>query len=182
MDSKIFSHTTKFDDCTDNLPRKDIPSLIKELINPDSLIRNEARDALSCIGAPAVPDLLKALPAANMQMRWQIIKIFGTVQDPSTIPMLIKQLMDDNAEIRWAASNALINLRRLSIPPLLEALTRDFASVWLRQSAHHILRVLRDNGKLTPAEEKVYLALGDIQPTISVPWAANKALNELKQQ
>jgi len=181
MDSRVYSHTTDIANCADDLAHKDIPSLISQLTNPDSLIRNEAHDALSCIGAPAVPELLKALPNADNKLRWQIIKIFDTIQDPTTIPILMKQLMDNNAEIRWAASNALLNLRRVAIPPLLEALTRDFDSVWLRQSAHHILRVLRDNGKLTPEEEQVYKALGDIQSTISVPWAAIKALEALKK-
>jgi len=181
MDSRVFSHAPKISDCTENLPHRDIPSLIKQLSNPDSLKRNEAHDILSCIGASAVPELLKALSTKDNKLRWRIIKIFDTIQDPSTIPILMTQLMDDNAEIRWAASNALLNLRRAAISPLLEALTRDFDSIWLRQSAQHILRVLRDNGKLTPEEEQVYKALGDVQPAISVPWAAIKAINALKK-
>ena len=181
MDSTVFSQSNRLTDCTDDLDRKDIPSLIKELSNTDSLIRNVARDVLSCLGARAVPELLKALPTADTQLRWQIIKIFDRIQDKSTIPIMIKELMDDNSEIRWAAANALLNLRRDGLPALMEALTHDFDSIWLRQSAHHILRILRDNGKLTPTEEQVYQALGDIEPAISVPWAAIKALNEINK-
>src|SRR5512135_770973 len=180
MDSRVFSQTSQITNCTDDLASMDIQSLIKRLSSPDSLVRMKVHDILSCIGAPAVPELLKTLATADTQLGWQIIKIFDTIQDPSTIPILIKEIMHENAEIRWAASNALINLRRETIPPLLDALTHNFDSLWLRQSAHHILHVLRDNGKLTPAEEKVYLALEDISPTSSVPWAAQKALEALR--
>jgi HEAT repeat protein len=182
MDSTIFNQKGQISDCTDDLPYKDIPSMIKQLNNPDNTIRLEMRDVLSCIGAPAVPELLKTMAKADTNMRWQIIKIFDTIQDPSTIPILMNQLKDDDAEIRWAASNALINLRRTALPALLEALTHDFDSIWFRQSAHHIMHVLKDNGKLTPAEEKVYEALGDIEPSVSVPWAAAKALQALKSK
>jgi HEAT repeat protein len=181
MGSTISSEFNQITDCTDDFPYKDIASLIKQLGNSNSLIRLEAREILSCLGAAALPELLQLMPNANTQLRWQIIKIFDAIQDPATIPLLLQELKDDNAELRWAASNALINMRRDAILPLLEALTHDFDSLWLRQSAHHILHVLRDNGKLTPSEEKVYKALEDIEPAISVPWAAEKAILELRK-
>ncbi len=182
MDSLIFPQSHQTVDCTADQLSKDVSSLIKQLNNPNSLVRSEAHDILSCIGAPVVPELLNALKSANTQVRWQIIKVFDSIQDPSTIPILMEQLKDDSAEIRWAASNALINLRREAIPALLNALTYDFDSLWMRQSAHHILRVLRENGKLTPAEDKVYQALEDIVPSVSVPWAAQKALEALRKE
>lgn len=182
MDSTVFSQAYPISDCMDDLPYKDIPSLINELKNPDKVMRMEAHDVLSCIGAAAVPELAKTMANADSKLRWQIIKVFNSIQDASTIPFLLEELKDDNTEIRWAASNALINLRRQVIPPLLEALICEFDSLWLQQSAHHILRVLRDNGKLTPTEEKVYQALEDIEPTVSVPWAAAKALEALNSQ
>lgn len=182
MDNKTSSPINPVTDCTDGFQFNDVPSLIKQLSNPDSLMRMEARDRLSCLGASVSSELIKIFPTANAQLRWQIIKIFDAIQDPATISILVQVLEDGNAELRWAASNALINLRREAIPPLLEAITRDFDSLWLRQSAHHILRVLKDNGKLTPAEEKVFEALEGIQATVSVPWAAQKALAELKKK
>jgi len=165
--------------CSDDLTEKDVPSLVNKLSNPDAFIRTDARDALSCIGPPALPELLNAMANANTQLRWQIIKIFDCIQDPSTIPILMNHLKNESAEIRWAASNALINFRREVIPPLLDGLTHDFGSLWFRQSAHHILRVLSNNGLLTPAERQVYQALDDIEPSVSVPWAAVKALQAL---
>ncbi len=182
MDSRVFSKVTELTDCADDLQSKDIPSLIKRLQSPDSIARLKAHDILSCIGAAAIPELLKALSTADVHLRWQIIKVFDSIQDPMTIPILIRQLKHENAEIRWAAANALINHRREIILPLLEALTHNFDSLWFRQSAHHIFHVLHDNGKLLPLEEKVYKALEDITPQVSVPWAAEKALEALQNE
>jgi HEAT repeat protein len=182
MDSKFIPQANQVVDCTDNLAKIDIPSIIKGLSNPDNTVRLEMRNVLSCIGAPAVPELLKTMANADTNLRWQIIKVFDSIRDLSTIPILMEQLKDDDSEIRWAASNALLNLRRAALPALFDALTRDFSSMNLRQSAHHILRILRDNGKLTPIEVKVYEALGDIEPTVSVPWAAAKALQAIRDK
>ncbi len=182
MDSKLTPQSGQTVNCTDDLPKKDIPSIIKGLSNPDNSVRLEMRTVLSCIGAPAVPELLNAMAKADTNLRWQIIKVFDSIRDPSTVPILMVQLKDDDPEIRWAASNALLNLRRQALPALFEALTRDFDSMRLRQSAHHILRIMRDNGKLTPIEEKVYEALGEMTPVVSVPWAAARALQALREK
>ncbi len=69
---------------------------------------------------------------------------------------------------------------RDSIPALLEALMYDFHSLWLRQSAHHILHVLKDDGKLYEAEEKVFEALEGVEPSVAVPWAAELPLEALR--
>jgi HEAT repeat protein len=182
MDSKIFSHASHISDCTDDLPNQDIRAMIKGLSSPDNSVRMEMRNVLTCIGAPAVPELLKAMEKADTNMRWQIIKVFESIRDPQTIPILMDQLDDDDAEVRWAASNALINLRRQVLPALFDALIHRIDSIWLRQSAHHILHVLKDNGRLSPLEEKVYDALEEIEPSVAVPWAAEKALMALNSQ
>jgi len=104
------------------------------------------------------------------------------IQDPAAVHVLVEQLKDDNAGIRWAAADALIALRRDAIHPLLEALMRDFDSLWLRQSAHHILHVMEDAGKLNEAEEKVFEALEELESAVVVPWAAEKALESLRHK
>lgn len=181
MDNNEFNDITQLNNCQDDQSDKNISSLIDQLRSPNNSIRIEAREALSCVGAPAIPELLETFKKSDLQMRWQIIKIMDNIQDPSTIPLLIEQLKDENSEIRWAASNALINMRREAVPAVLQAITRDFDSIWMRQSTHHILRVLRDYGKLTPIEENVCKALEEIEPSVSAPWAAEKALEALNR-
>ena len=180
MDSRVISQINQIVDCTGDLPFKDVPSLIKELSNPNRLISMGAREALSCIGKSAVPELVKTLSTADIELRLQIIKVLENIQDANSIPILVEQLKNDHAGVRWAASTALIGLKRDAIPALLSALTHDFDSLWLRQSSHHILHVFKDDGRLTEAEEKVYDALEEVEPTSSVPWAASKALIALR--
>ena len=180
MNNPVISEIYKINDCMQGLPYSDVPSLIKQLSNPDGSIRHQAREILICFGRPAIPELVKTLSDAHLELRWQIIKILEGISDPFTIPVLVEQLKNDNAGVRWAASNALIGLHREALPALLEALVHDFDSIWLRQSAHHILHVFKDFGKLTDAEQKVYEALEGIEPSASVPWAAQKALVSLR--
>ena len=180
MNSKVISQINQLTDCIDDFPFSDIPSLIQQLSNPDGLIRMQAREILSCIGKPAVTELIKSLSTADPEQRWQIIKVLENIQDPTAVSILVDQLRNDNAGVRWAASTALIGLKRAALPALLEALMHNFDSLSLRQSAHHILHVFKDDGRLTDDEEKVYEALDGIEPTSSVPWAASKALEALR--
>ena len=180
MNTQVISEIYKIHDCTEDFPGSNISSLIEHLSASDGSTRMQAREALGCIGLPAVTELIHALSAANVQLRWEIIKVLEFIQDPTTVPILVEQLRDEHAGIRWAAANALVGLKRDAIPAILNALVRDFDSLALRQAAHHILHVLKDDGKLTDAELKVYEALQDVEPSASVPWAAIKALESLR--
>jgi HEAT repeat protein len=180
MNTQVISEIYRIHDCTEDFPDSNISSLIEHLSDSDGSTRMLAREALSCIGSPAVAELIQALYAANVQLRWEIIKVLECIQDPTTIPILVEQLRDEHAGIRWAAANALIGSKRDAIPAIMNALVHDFDSLALRQSAHHILHVLKDDGKLTDAELKVYEALQEVEPSASVPWAAIKALESLR--
>jgi hypothetical protein len=94
----------------------------------------------------------------------------------------VKQLKDDNPGIRWAASNALIGMQHEALPAIFTALVRDFDCIGLRQSAHHILHVFKDDGKLSEPEVKVYEALQDVEPSVAVPWAAERALESIRDK
>jgi hypothetical protein len=182
MNSPMISHMNRATDCMEDLPYNDTQSLIKQLSSSDGFQRLQAREALTCIGKPIILELLKTLSIANIQLRWEIIKVLEGINDPTTIPILVQQLKYDNAGVRWAASNALIEMGRDSIPALLEALLHDFDSLWLRQSAHHILHVMKDDGKLYDEEEKVLTALEGVEPSAAVPWAAERALEALRHK
>jgi HEAT repeat protein len=182
MNNPIISQINQTTDCMDDLPYKDTQSLIHQLSSTDGFNRVQAREALTCLGKSVVVELVETLPSANLKLRWEIIKVLEDISDPTTIPILVEQLKFEHAGVRWAAANALIGMGRDSIPALLEALMRDFDSLWLRQSAHHILHVLRDDGKLYEDEEKVFDALEGVEPSAAVPWAAERALEALRHK
>jgi HEAT repeat protein len=182
MNNPVMSEIYKTPDCTEDLPYNDISSLIERLSDPDSFIRMQAREVICCLRAPAVPALIETLSNANTQLRWEVIKVLECLQDPTTIPILVDQLMNDNAGIRWAASNALVGLQREALPTLFTALECNFDSLGLRQSAHHILHILKDDGKLRAEEVKVFEALEGIEPSVVVRWAAEKALESLRNK
>ncbi|NJD58027.1 MAG: hypothetical protein C3F13_13960 [Anaerolineales bacterium] len=180
MNNSIVSRINRTADCMEELPRANVGTLITQLRVPNDSDRLQAREILTCIGAFAIPELLNTLTTADTQLRWEIIKVFEGIQNTNTIPALVEQLKNEHAGVRWAASNALLGFRRQAIPALLEALMRDADSTWLRQSAHHILHVLKDSGNLTSTEERVYQALEDLEPMVTVPWAAERALEALR--
>jgi HEAT repeat protein len=176
----VLYQNNKKSDCDDDTSPDYIRKLISQLNATAGLSRLQAREKLICIGQTAVPELEKALSKDDPQLRWQVVKVLEDIKDPHTIPALVELLMDDSTSVRWAASNALLKYRRQAISPLLEALVCDSDSLWLRQGAHHFLHRMKDIGELTRSEETVFSALEDIEPSVSVPWAAEKALEAMR--
>ena len=84
--------------------------------------------------------------------------------------------------MRWLASDALIALREAGLPPLLSALVRHGDSILLRNGAHHVLHdlsrghVSRD---IVEILKPVVVALESIEPSMAVPLAAQKVLDQL---
>lgn len=156
-------------DGINDMPNYDIPSLIEQLGDLEGFMRVHSRKMLIDIGKPAVPELINTLSNDISQIRWQVIKVLESLREASAIPALIERLKDNNAGVRWAASEALIALHQEAIPVLLKALKGDIESLWLRQGAHRILRVMKEAGRLNQMEVKVLSALEDSNPSITVP-------------
>lgn len=74
---------------------------------------------------------------------------------------------------------------REGLAPLLEALEHNSTSVRLREGAHHVLHdLVSRKGMLEPslrtAIRPILTALNDVEPAVTVPRAAQKALRVLK--
>jgi HEAT repeat protein len=92
------------------------------------------------------------------------------------VPALITALGDEQFDVRWLASEALLAVGGGAVRPLLRVLMERPGVVWLRESAHHVLYELTrqsDYCELTPVLE----ALEGMVPAIEVPWAAKQALD-----
>lgn len=160
--------------------RDEIEELIGELQSSDGLQRQKARVTLVEMGWQAVPQLVKAMADTNEHARWEAAKALGDIEDPSAALALVHALEDESQDVRGVAAESLICMERAAVLPLLQELTKKFESVWLRQGAHHVLHILKNNGLLTQPEIEVFEALEDVAPEVEVPWAAERALKTLQ--
>jgi HEAT repeat protein len=172
---------TKQGTASDNLTKSDdIELLLAALGDKDYHHRREARRRLVEIGTPAVVPLVESLDNTNDDMRWEVTKTLGEIGDPATIPGLLKALEDDNFGVRWLATEGLIQLRRAALAPLFRLLIAHSDELWLREAAHHVLRVLGTRG----FHEQVAPVLDAMtgEPAVEVPLASRAALDALEAQ
>jgi len=162
-----------------HIPDKNIQIWITDLGSSNESERRKARSLLATEGANAVPDLIQALSNGDWYTRTEIVKIFAQIRDPSAAPALVRAMEDEDHDIRWTAMKGLIALERAGLEPLLQALTKDFDSVWLREGAHHILNVMKKKKYLRQPCLQVLQALEGVEPEVTVPWAAEAAWETL---
>jgi len=158
-----------------------INNLIAELGNSSRLQSLKARQRLVEIGEAAVPGLDLVLASGSHHARWEAAKALAEIRSPSSAPALVRALQDEDIGVRWVAMDALIALDQAGLKPLLEALIRDFQSVWLREGAHHIFHTLRRRGHLPKPFINVYEALEGAEPEMKVPWTAERAWEKMLQ-
>ena len=120
-----------------------IEELIKKFYSKDGIQRKMARYELVKIGKPAVKYLSSLLDAPKEYTRWEAIKTLSQIADPETIPILISSLENDDFDIRWMAAEALINIGKKSIKPLLEYVISCKKSIFLLEGVHHVLKDLQ---------------------------------------
>jgi HEAT repeat protein len=157
-----------------------ISRLIAALADDDRVTRQRARESLVEIGGSAVTPLTEALAKSNERVRWEAANALSEIGDPAAAPALVRALEDNSFGVRWLAAEGLISLGHEGLSPLLEALVEHPESAWLRQGAHHVLRILAEEG-LHDHVTSVLKALEDIEPAIEVIQPAKAALDELKQ-
>jgi hypothetical protein len=155
-----------------------IETLIQALSDRHGDKRQQTREALVMIGAPAVPVLTKLVTNPNHHVRWETAKALGEINDPSAAPALVAALEDDESDIRWLGAEGLISLGRTGMRPLLEELVVRSDSVQLRDGAHHVIRELVKRGR-EPNLAPILDALDGPAAEDSVPPAATRALYEL---
>lgn len=156
--------------------RKEIEGYVAKLGSPNGTERAHARFELIKCDKIVTPFLIEALNDKNHHVRWEAAKAFGELKDPAAAEALVHTLMDERPEIRWLAAEALIALDEDAIEPLLRALVDHFDSIWLRHGAHHVLHALERNFNLDRKTFEVLEAMRSIEPEVTVPWAAEAAL------
>jgi HEAT repeat protein len=127
-------------------------------------------------GIKTIDRMIARLCDQRESVRLEAIKTLGQANEVAVIEALVKKTQDCDLAVRWAAMNVLIRLGRKGVRPLLEALTQDFNSACLRQSARRILQTLYEHGDLTMLEVEVLRALETRTPAPQVASVANHAL------
>jgi HEAT repeat protein len=157
-----------------------INELIATLSDRNGLVRQRARHSLVAIGQPAVPALIEALTDPNGHRRWEAAKTLGQIHAPAAAPALVYALEDQDFGVRWLAAEGLISLKRAGLAPLLQTLAEHPDSVWIREGAHHVCRMLVDHD-LHDLVAPVLKALDGVEPALEAPRAAQEALKALAQ-
>src|SRR6266498_2412616 len=96
----------------------DIDRSIKALNNPDRAIHEHARYTLIGARHEALPRLIKLLKNEKPRVRWEAVYLLKGIGDPAAADALVDALTDDNIDVHWLASEALISLGYSSIMPL----------------------------------------------------------------
>lgn len=156
-------------------------NLLPFLGHKNGWVRHHARECLVRIGESSVPDLMEALGSKNEDVRWEAAKALGQIGDSKAAPALVKALRDENFGVRWLAAEGLIIMGHDAIAPLLQELIEYPDAIWLRQSAHHVLRDLSkksDYQLVTP----LLAAMEGLEPALEVPRVAKNLLEKIVQK
>jgi hypothetical protein len=161
-------------------PNDEIRNLISELRSMDGAHRERARKMLVELGTQATKALLELLSDRDEHVRWEACKILGAIRDPIAAAPLAASLRDENIEVQWLATEALIALGPEALVPLLQNLELHFDSIFVRQGAFHVLHDIERDYGLNEKTLALMNALHAQDPVITVAWAAHEALESLR--
>ena len=156
-----------------------ISMLVDSLKSENDVTRHDARMALVLLEKAAVPFLVLALQDVDRRARWEAAKALDEIGDSTAVPALVNALNDEDSDVRWVAADSLIKQSDAALVPLLYALKHHADSVNLRDSARHVLHRLQMVTELKPVLAGVIDALDGVEPALSVPFTAQRALDEL---
>jgi len=158
-----------------------LTDLIAALGSDDGPKRKPARETLTLLGEPAIPQLRGLLFSADKRIRWEAAKCLGAMVDPASVEAFVELVTDQYSEVRWLAGSGLINLGPRSAAPVLDSLVRYPDSMGHQQAARRVLRGLSsDNGVLAEIVGPVVDALDHPDPAVIASKAA-VALTELEK-
>jgi len=158
----------------------EIPQLIADLTCSDILKCQNARRTLVRFGEQAVQPLEKALHHKDHWVHWEAAKALGQIGGPRAIDALLEILDNKEFELRWLAAEGLSAIGEPAIVPLLTRLMDNPQSVWLQQSAHHVL--IDAPASLANILGPVIKAIEGPDPSVRLPIETAKALDLLRRR
>ncbi|HEY6906553.1 MAG TPA: HEAT repeat domain-containing protein, partial [Ignavibacteriaceae bacterium] len=123
-----------------------IEELVKDLANPDGIVRQKARYTLVKMGDPVLDHLIELQGSVKHLARWEAVKAISEIGSRHSIPLLIKALDDDEFDVRWLAAEGLIEIGYSSVYPLLKSFISNKDSIHMKEGVHHVLKGLEIRG------------------------------------
>ena len=159
----------------------DATDFIAQLEDADSDVRWQASQALSRLGASAVPEMIASLSHRNPEVRRSLIHALGRVgiEARSAVAPLLIALHDVNADVRSAAADCLGRfgvVSRTMVQELMQSLTDPNSEV-RRYAAATLGRFGQHGGEATTALQVA--AISDIAAKVRV--AAQAALQRITE-
>jgi len=153
----------------------DIAQRIDDLGSKAGATRHAARRDLVKAGAAATAALIEALAAPIHYTRWGAAKALGQIKDAAAAPALVVALEDDESDVRWLASLALVKLSDDGLHALLSAIVAGDLDLHHQHAAHHVLHDFVDLGRDDVAA--TLAALEGPSPGVATPIAAGRLLH-----
>lgn len=151
-----------------------VASLIATLSSDEASVRHSAREALEAIGPDAVSPLIEAVHRLGDEGRKEAVRALGSLGAEEAIPVLVRELEDEDSSCRWLAAEALARIGDPALDPLLALLADGPGTVHLQRGIHHVLRELHP--RYLPLLTPVLDAFQSEVPEISIRGAATTAL------
>jgi hypothetical protein len=162
-------------------------NLVKESLDTKNVKKKlSSRMTLVKMGKKILPQMYKLLKSEEVLYRMEAVKIIELIGDRTSIPVLVELLDDNEFDIRWIASEALIKIGRSSIRPVLKSVRDGENSILLNESAHHVLTsLLSESEKKNEMELLLSLenhhSLGTTAP-VAASIALGPVINNNKSQ
>jgi HEAT repeat protein len=170
--------------------KKDLQTLITDLMSDDEALAVAAVDEISALGADVLPMLCSLVESPNPNERWWAIRVLSAIPDPKVPPRLRAALHDPDYTVRQCAALGLSQQPDIeSIPDLIERLNDDDRLV-ARLAADALIAIggptvmdlidTLENG-LQPSKVEAARALAVIGDTRAIPamytaWENGSAL------
>ena len=147
-------------DVNQNTEEIKIEKLVEQLRSEHGFERENARKMLVAKGNKSLKFLTDLLKHPKHIYRWEAVKTMEEIGASESLPYFLAALNDDKSDVRWIAAKGLIKLGSQSVKPLLELVKKNEDSVFVLDSAHHVIYDLHEIGELPgsfPAEELLNL-------------------------
>lgn len=129
---------------------QDIEILIENFNAQDVNVKADSVKALVEAGETAVGPLIQALDSKDPEIRENAAITLGKIKDERAIDPLIKLLTDEEWEVESAATNALVEIGKPTVEPLIKILQDKNEDVFLQTKVIAVLAGIKDERAIQP--------------------------------